>query len=109
MVLNTEDNLALACNRCNQHRYNFVVGRDIETATILPLFNPRHQSWPEHFTWSADGTKIIGTTAIGRATCDRLDMNDEKYKGERSIREARALWVAAGWHPPANDPRESNI
>jgi HNH endonuclease len=103
----TEENLALACNRCNQHRYNFVVGRDIETAAILPLFNPRHQLWSEHFTWSADGTKIIGTTAIGRATCNRLDMNDEKYKGERSIREARALWVAAGWHPPANDPRES--
>jgi 5-methylcytosine-specific restriction endonuclease McrA len=35
----TEENLALACNRCNQHRYNFVVGRDIETAAILPLFN----------------------------------------------------------------------
>jgi HNH endonuclease len=92
----TEENLALACNRCNQHRYNFVVGRDIETAAILPLFNPRTQSWQEHFIWTADATKIIGTTAIGRATCDRLDMNDEKYKGERSIQEARALWLEAG-------------
>jgi 5-methylcytosine-specific restriction endonuclease McrA len=33
----TEDNLALACNRCNQNRYNFVVGRDLETSTISPL------------------------------------------------------------------------
>jgi hypothetical protein len=45
-------------------------------------------------------------TAIGRATCDRLDMNDEKYQGERSIREARALWRKAGWHPPKHDPRQ---
>jgi HNH endonuclease len=103
----TEENLALACNRCNQHRYNFVVGRDIETAAILPLFNPRTQSWSEHFIWTVDATKIIGTTAIGRATCDRLDMNDEKYKGERSIQEARALWLEAGWHPPKNDPQQS--
>jgi hypothetical protein len=89
----TEENLALACNRCN--------------AAILPLFNPRTQSWSEHFIWTVDATKIIGTTAIGRATCDRLDMNDEKYKGERSIQEARALWLEAGWHPPKNDPQQS--
>jgi HNH endonuclease len=105
----TEDNLALACSRCNQHRYNFVVGRDIETSAILPLFNPRNQLWQEHFIWSADATKIIGTTAIGRATCDRLDMNDEKYKGERSIQEARGLWREAGWHPPEDDPQQSEI
>jgi hypothetical protein len=53
-----------------------------------------------------DATKIVGTTAIGRATCNRLDMNDEKYQGERSICEARALWLEAGWHPPADDPRQ---
>jgi HNH endonuclease len=104
-----EDNLALACNRCNQNRYNFVVGRDLETSTISPLFNPRNHLWQEHFIWSIDATKIIGTTAIGRATCDRLDMNDEKYKGERSICEARSLWLEAGWHPPANDPRQLEV
>jgi hypothetical protein len=38
-----------------------------------------------------------------------LDMNDEKYKGERSIRESRALWLEAGWHPPANDPRQLEV
>jgi HNH endonuclease len=107
--LDTEENLALACNRCNQNRYNFVVGRDLETSTILPLFNPRNQLWQDHFTWSGDATKIVGTTAIGRATCDRLDMNDRKYRGERSICEARTLWLEAGWHPPDNDPRQSDL
>lgn len=100
------DNLALACSRCNQYRYNFIVGRDREAASILPLFNPRQQHWAEHFIWTSDGTKILGTTPIGRATCNRLDLNDERYKGERSIQEARALWVEAGWHPPLSDPRQ---
>jgi hypothetical protein len=45
-------------------------------------------------------------TSVGRATCDRLDLNDERYKGDRSIQEARMLWVQAGWHPPADDPQE---
>lgn len=100
------DNLALACSRCNQHRYNFIVGRDVETSAILPLFNPRQQQWSDHFNWNAYGTKIVGTTPIGRATCERLDLNDERYRGERSIQEARALWVQAGWHPPSEDPRQ---
>jgi hypothetical protein len=52
----TEENLALACNRCDRDRYNFVVGRDLETSTILSLFNPRNQLWQEHFTWSVDAT-----------------------------------------------------
>ncbi len=99
------ENLALACIRCNQRRYNFVTGLDIETAAITPLFNPRQQDWSEHFMWSADGTRMIGTSQIGRATCDRLDLNDDRYKGEHPITEARALWIKAGWHPPSDDPR----
>jgi 5-methylcytosine-specific restriction endonuclease McrA len=35
------ENLALACSRCNQRRYNFIVGRDSETLAITLLFNPR--------------------------------------------------------------------
>jgi 5-methylcytosine-specific restriction endonuclease McrA len=101
-------NLALACSRCNQRRYNFSVGQDAQTSSILPLFNPRQQQWANHFIWSADGITIYGITPIGRATCTRLDVNDERYIGERSIQEARALWVQAGWHPPSDDPRQSN-
>jgi hypothetical protein len=101
------DNLALACSRCNQRRYNFIAGRDLTTSSIMPLFNPRQRQWSEHFIWTMDGTRIIGTTPIGRATCERLDLNDERYKGERSIQEARFLWVKAGWHPPDTDPQQS--
>ena len=100
-------NLALACSRCNQRRYNFVTGRDFETASITSLFHPRRQKWFEHFVWSADRIRLIGTTPTGRATCDRLDMNDERYRGEHPITEVRLLWLKAGWHPPKDDPVES--
>lgn len=97
------DNLALACQRCNGYRYNFTTGIDAATAQSVNLFNPRVQSWADHFIWSPDGLKIIGTTSCGRATCQRLDLNDD-FHNEGSIVKARRLWVKGGWHPPNNDP-----
>jgi hypothetical protein len=86
----TEENLALACNRCDFDRYNFVVGRDLETSTISPLFNPRDRLWQDHFIWSIDATKIIGTTEIGRASSLKLDCNSsynriDSHLGARSM------------------------
>lgn len=76
------DNLALACTRCNQRRYNFTIGIDPVTQQEIPLFNPRNQKWADHFIWTVDGLKILGITPTGRATCNRLDLNDElKYEG----------------------------
>jgi hypothetical protein len=91
------DNLALACRRCNERRYNFVAGFDSETQTIVPLFNPRQQNWSEHFIWSVDGR-----------TCKRLDLNDERYPENDSIRSARGFWVKAGLHPPDKDSSQSS-
>jgi hypothetical protein len=54
--------------------------------------------------WSTDGLKIIGVTDLGRATCNRLDLNDDRHN-EGSIIKARRLWVSGGWHPPAEDSR----
>ncbi|EDX75012.1 hypothetical protein MC7420_886 [Coleofasciculus chthonoplastes PCC 7420] len=101
------NNLAFACRRCNERRYNFVAGYDHITETIVPLFNPRQQQWSDHFIWSADGKEILGTTPIGRATCDRLDLNDTRYPEEESIRSARELWKRVGLHPPNTDPCQS--
>jgi len=102
------DNLALACRRCNERRYNFVAGFDETTKTVVPLFNPRQQVWSEHFIWSADGRQIIGLTPTGRATCKRLDMNDERYPEGDSIRSARGFWVQADLHPPDEDAQLLN-
>jgi 5-methylcytosine-specific restriction endonuclease McrA len=96
-------NLALACRRCNERQYNFVEALDPQTQQIVPLFNPREQVWREHFVWLNDYTVLEGLTAIGRATFQCLDLNDERYLEEDSIRATRRLWVQAGLHPPKED------
>jgi HNH endonuclease len=98
------DNLALACRRCNERRYNFTTGIDLATETETALFNPRQQRWSDHFIWSADALQIIGRTPTGRATCNRLDLNDERRE-EPFIQNARQQWVVGGLHPPNDDPR----
>ena len=97
------DNLALACRRCNERRYNFTAGVDPTTGEEASLFNPRQQSWSEHFVWSADVLRIIGKTPTGRATCNRLDLNDERRE-EPFIQNARRQWVVGQLHPPDDDP-----
>jgi hypothetical protein len=70
------------------------MGIDPQTDEEVLLFNPRRQQWDEYFRWSEDGSQIIGTTATGRATVARLQMN-------RSLAvQARQRWVQAGCHPP---------
>jgi len=98
-------NLALACRRCNERHYNFTTGIDPETQEEISLFNPRQQQWAEHFIWTADGLKIIGITPTGRATCNRLDLNDE-FHNQGFIQDSRRFWVQGGWHPPPEDPRQ---
>lgn len=96
-------NLALACRRCNERRYNFVAGIDSETQEVVQIFNPRCQQWQEHFVWIEDGVVIQGVTPIGRATCDRLDLNDMRYPENDSIRATRRFWIQIGLHPPIDD------
>ena len=101
------ENQALACRRCNERHYNFTTGIDPQTQEEIPLFNPRQQQWAEHFIWTADGLKIIGTTPKGRATCHRLDLNDE-FHNQGFIQDSRQFWVQGGWHPPPEDPRQED-
>ncbi len=60
----------------------------------MRLFNPREQSWDEHFAWTDSGARIVGKTAVGRATVKALRLNREL------LVRARRAWVKAGWHPP---------
>lgn len=102
----TFENSALACQRCNSYRYNFTEGTDPESQVSTHLFNPRLHQWNEHFIWEKGGLGIRGRTSIGRATCDRLDLNDKNHN-EGAIVKARRLWVQGGWHPPFDDSIES--
>lgn len=47
------DNLALACQGCNNHKYNKQVSIDPANNLPAPLFHPRQQQWHEHFCWNA--------------------------------------------------------
>ena len=91
-----EANLCAACRNCNAAKSDFQTGIEPETASEHPLFNPRIQRWSEHFTWSEDGTKIIGISSVGRATVARLNMNQEL------VVESRADWLKLGWTPPGD-------
>ena len=44
--------------------------------------------------WTNNGTAIAGTTAVGRATIEALNLNNEY------IVRSRRRWVSIGWHPP---------
>ena len=100
-------NLALACQRCNSYRYNFTKGIDPESQDLITLFNPRLQRWNEHFVWKQGGLIIQGKTSVGRATCNRLDLNDQNHNNE-AIVKARHFWIKGGWHPPSDDAVEAN-
>jgi hypothetical protein len=97
-------NLALACRRCNERRSNFMTGLDPETQQEAALFNPRRQAWSEHFIWTADGICILGVSPTGRATCQRLDINDQ-FRATSFIQASRRIWLQIKLHPPKSDPR----
>ncbi|NEP17717.1 MAG: HNH endonuclease [Leptolyngbya sp. SIO4C1] len=101
------DNLALACRRCNERRYNFIAGIDPESGIETPLFNPRYQAWSDHFIWSSNGLCLVGVTPIGRATCDRLDLNDDR-RSDKFIQKSRRQWIQGGFHPPNDDPQQTS-
>jgi len=69
-------NLAWACVRCNLGKASNLSGRDADTGEIVPLFNPRKQTWDDHFAY--DGAEIIGLTATGRVTVEVLNMNEPR-------------------------------
>jgi hypothetical protein len=90
----TEDNLCLACELCNQYKWTKTEGLDPQNGETVALFNPRQQKWHEHFMWSDDGTEIMGLTGCGRATVIAFRLNNG------IALTVRRNWVKAGWHPP---------
>ena len=58
----------------------------------MNVFNPRQQVWKNHFCWN--DVRIIGLTAIGRATIATLRMN------RPVILAIRAEEELLGRHPP---------
>lgn len=90
-----EENLWLSCRFCNGHKADQTEALDPKTDQLVPLFNPRRQTWHEHFAWSEGGLKIVGKTATGRATVIGLFLADDP-----DALLVRSFWIQAGWHPP---------
>lgn len=87
-------NLCLACPSCNLSKARATAARDPDTQEVVALFNPRTQSWREHFRWIDGARRVQGLTPTGRATVERLRMNQPR------LLVARALWVQINCHPP---------
>lgn len=91
----TLSELAWACPACNSHKYDKTTARDPRSGRVVPLFNPRRQSWDTHFLWSDDSLIVYGRTATGRATVEALRMN------RLELMNLRQALLAVGVHPPS--------
>ena len=81
-------NLCVACERCNVFKGSDLTGIDPATGQVERLFNPRTQTWAEHF--ELRGPLIVGLTPTGRSTVRVLSMN----AGQRL--QLRAALIAHG-------------
>lgn len=88
------ENLALACQGCNNHKFTKTSFEDPLNLVTVELFHPRKQNWDDHFSWNKDCSKIIGITATGRATVDCLKLN------RKGLVNLRKVLYAKGEHPP---------
>jgi 5-methylcytosine-specific restriction endonuclease McrA len=48
------NNLALACQGCNNHKYTKTTGYDAVNQRSVALYHPRQHQWYEHFAWNQD-------------------------------------------------------
>lgn len=88
----TLQNTCWACAGCNAAKGTNVAGYDPDTDELVPLFNPRRDTWEAHFVW--DGPILRGRTPVGRATIEVLRINDPERVDHRRV------LIAAGLFPP---------
>lgn len=70
---NARENLAWTCFHCNRYKGSEVGAFDRQTGQLVPLFNPRTQTWDDHFL--LDAGRIIPRTDVGRVTVLVLQLN----------------------------------
>lgn len=87
-------NLALSRQHCNIHKFTATHAIDPATGLTAALYNPRTDTWSEHFEWYENYTIIRGISPIGRATEKRLVLN------RIGVVNLRSLLVDKGYHPP---------
>ncbi|NJL02688.1 MAG: HNH endonuclease [Spirulinaceae cyanobacterium SM2_1_0] len=92
--LTSLDNPALACPYCNRAKGTDLGSIDPKTQRLTPFFNPRTQTWHDHFTLT--DAVITPLTAEGRVTVLILQFNilDRLQEREQLLR--------AGLYPGRN-------
>ncbi len=91
---NELENLAFACQGCNNRKYTSIEALDPVSLLTVPLYHPRQHVWAEHFAWNDEGTFVLGLTPMGRATVEKLQLN------RSGLINLRRILVGAGEHPP---------
>lgn len=88
------DNLAFACVFCNRSK-----GTDVGSLTsngqFVRFFNPRVDSWNDHFT--LEDASIVARSDIGEVTTKILGFNAPERLLERK------LLIKVGRYPPTNE------
>lgn len=94
------ENLALACQGCNDHKYSKTAAPDALSGISAPLFHPRRHRWRDHFAWDSTYTIVIGLTPTGRATVEAPQLN------RVGLVNLRRVLYALGEHPPIESAAE---
>jgi len=86
----TLENLCWACAWCNSFKGTDIAAYPPGSDQMAPLFNPRSESWDDHFAW--DGAVLRGKTPIGSATIELLRINQAERVEHRRLVMQRGLW-----------------
>lgn len=86
-------NLAFSCGGCNGRKGIRTMAFDAISGKNVSLFNPREQSWYQHFQWRDNFSIVEGKTPTGRATVELLKLN------RNGVVNLRKALYAFGVHP----------
>lgn len=79
---------------CNGYKGEKIKALDTASNNFISLFNPRKDTWLDHFRWDDENEFVIGITPKGRATTRLLQLNRE------GVLNIRKLTILTGEHPP---------
>lgn len=77
-------NLALACRLCNLSKGSSIAAWHEYQEILIRLFNPRRDSWHNHFQFRPSGL-IVPRTEIGQGTIKVLNLNDVNRVQARGV------------------------
>jgi hypothetical protein len=79
----TLENLCWACAWCNSFKGTDVAAFVPVTNELVRLFNPRTDTWEDHFYW--EGPIIRGKTPVGLAVIELLRLNRPERADHRRL------------------------